>query len=108
VPQAPQLLGSVRVSEHVLPHSVRSPQLATQDPCTQRLAGRHSTAHPPQLLGSVSKSISAPRQVPYGAGGVNGVHAPLRQTSPLGQLLPSAPQLSLLFEYEMQSPKTIA
>jgi hypothetical protein len=92
VPQAPQLVASLRVSVQPLAHWVRSPQFGMQLPWTHRLSGGHPLAHLPQFLGSVSRLVSAPRQVSYEAGGVNGVHESLRQSSPLAQLAPSAPQ----------------
>jgi hypothetical protein len=90
--QVPQLMASVRVSVQPLAHWVRSPQFGMQLPWAQRLSGGHSLPHVPQFLGSVSRSVSTPRHASYEAGGVNEVHTPSRQSSPLAQLVPSAPQ----------------
>jgi hypothetical protein len=92
VPQVPQLSASVRVLVQPLPHWVRSPQFGMQLPWTHGLSGGHSFPHAPQFLGSVSRSASAPRHAAYEAGGVNGVHTLSRQSCPLAQLVPSAPQ----------------
>jgi len=91
-PQLPQLLSSVFVLTHALPHSV-VPAPQTHWPLEHTMPGPQTVEQLPQWYESLERSAHVPLQLVRLPGQVE-LHLPLTQTLPAAQAAPQAPQLS--------------
>lgn len=99
VPQAPQLVVSVVVSTHAVPHMVRGDAQVLppkQSPIEQVCPVAQRLLQKPQLLTSLMTSIHDAPHIIRGSAqtGVGGVHTPPTHESVLAQVRPQPPQLS--------------